>query len=112
MLWGSPKRGGLPFARHADDARQHARAGRAAPARPSACTMHVRHQALIDVSSYPAETEVPSFKRRVKCGKCGGKGNKIDVHPNWKEQPDVPMKLDYRFSSLVINGTSRKLKGC
>ena len=24
-----------------------------------------RHQALIDVSSYPAETEVPSFKRRA-----------------------------------------------
>ena len=30
-----------------------------------------RHQALIDVSSYPVETEVPWFKRRVKCGKCG-----------------------------------------
>jgi hypothetical protein len=29
MLWGSPKRGGLPFARHADDARECARAGRA-----------------------------------------------------------------------------------
>jgi hypothetical protein len=32
-----------------------------------------RHQALIDVSSYPAETEVPWFKSQVKCGKCGGK---------------------------------------
>ena len=31
-----------------------------------------RHQALIDVSSYPAETEVPWFKSRVKCGKCNG----------------------------------------
>ena len=41
-----------------------------------------RHQALIDVSSYPAETEVPRFKSRVKCGKCGGHGNKIDVRPN------------------------------
>ena len=30
-----------------------------------------RHQALIDVSSYPAETEVPSFGRRVVCAKCG-----------------------------------------
>jgi len=28
---------------------------------------------LIDVSSYPADTEVPSFQRRAKCGKCGGK---------------------------------------
>ena len=46
-----------------------------------------RHQALIDASSYPAETEVPWFKSRVKCGKCSGRGNKIDVRPNWKEQP-------------------------
>ena len=30
-----------------------------------------RHQALIDVSSYPAETEAPSFRRRVVCAKCG-----------------------------------------
>jgi hypothetical protein len=28
---------------------------------------------LIDVSSYPADTEVPSFQRRAKCSKCGGK---------------------------------------
>jgi hypothetical protein len=46
-----------------------------------------RHVALIDVSSYPAETEAPSFRPRVVCTKCGGRGNKIDVRPNWKEQP-------------------------
>jgi hypothetical protein len=46
-----------------------------------------RHVALIDVSKYPAETEVPSFRTRVICAKCGGRGNKIDVRPNWKEQP-------------------------
>jgi hypothetical protein len=46
-----------------------------------------RHQALIDVSSYPAETEVPYFRSRVVCAKCGGRGHKIDVRPNWKEQP-------------------------
>jgi len=40
---------------------------------------------LIDVSSYPDETEVPSFRRRAKCGKCGGRD--VDVRPNWKEQP-------------------------
>ena len=51
-----------------------------------------RHQALIDVSSYPAETEVPC---RVKCGKCRGRSNKIDVRPNWKEQPVLPTKLRY-----------------
>jgi hypothetical protein len=45
-----------------------------------------RHTALIDVSSYPAETEVPSFRPRVVCAKCGSRGNKIDVRPNWKEQ--------------------------
>ena len=22
-----------------------------------------------------------------ECGKCGSRGNKIDVRPNWKEQP-------------------------
>ena len=51
-----------------------------------------RHTALIDVSSCPAETEVPSFKSRVVCSKCGGHGNKIDVRPNWKEQPVLPTK--------------------
>src|SRR5262245_50781833 len=44
-----------------------------------------RQQALIDVWKYPDETEVPSFRRRVKCGKCGGRD--VDVRPNWKEQP-------------------------
>jgi hypothetical protein len=38
-----------------------------------------RHTALIDLSSYQAETEVPSFGRRAKCGK------RVDVRPNWKE---------------------------
>ena len=37
-----------------------------------------RHTALIDVFSYPAETEIPYFKSRVVCAKCGGRGNKID----------------------------------
>jgi hypothetical protein len=30
-----------------------------------------RHQALIDVSSYPGDTPVPWFGTKVKCGKCG-----------------------------------------
>jgi hypothetical protein len=38
------------------------------------------------VSGYPAETEGLSFRPRVVCAKCGGRGNKIDVRPNWKEQ--------------------------
>jgi len=52
-----------------------------------------RHQALIDVSSYLLDTEVPSFQRRAKCCKCGGK--RVDVRPNWKEQPFMPTKLRY-----------------
>jgi hypothetical protein len=46
-----------------------------------------RHEGLIDVSSYPAETEVPYFSRHVVCAKCGARGRHIDVWPNWKEQP-------------------------
>jgi hypothetical protein len=53
------------------------------------CLNHAcRHDALLDVSSYPADTEIPSFRRRMKCGKCGGKN--VDVRPNWKEQPTGP----------------------
>jgi hypothetical protein len=46
-----------------------------------------RQTALIDVFSYATDTEVPWFRSRVVCAKCGGRGNKIDVRPNWKEQP-------------------------
>ena len=49
-----------------------------------------RHQAVIDVSSYPSETEVPWFRSKVTCAKCGARGNKIDVRPNWKEKPGSP----------------------
>jgi hypothetical protein len=51
----------------------------------SALSDACRHVALIDVSNYPAETEAPSFGRRVVCAKCGSRGNKIDVRPNCKE---------------------------
>jgi hypothetical protein len=43
--------------------------------------------ALIEVWSYSPETEIPYFKSWVVCAKCGARGNKIDVRPNWKEQP-------------------------
>ena len=46
-----------------------------------------RHQAVIEVWSYPANTEIAYFRRRVVCAKCGARGNKIDVRPNWKEAP-------------------------
>jgi hypothetical protein len=49
-----------------------------------------RYTALIEVWSYPAETEIPYFRSRVVCAKCGSRGNKIDVRPSWKEQPTQP----------------------
>jgi hypothetical protein len=45
-----------------------------------------RHQGLVDVSGYPADTDtVVPISSEV--AKCGARGNKIDVRPNWKEQP-------------------------
>jgi hypothetical protein len=49
-----------------------------------------RHQAIIDVSSYPGDTPAPWFRSKVKCAKCGGRWPKIDVRPNWKEQSGMP----------------------
>jgi hypothetical protein len=46
-----------------------------------------RHQALIDVSKYPGDTPVPWFGGKVVCAKCGARGRRIDVRPNWKEAP-------------------------
>jgi predicted DNA-binding ribbon-helix-helix protein len=44
-----------------------------------------RHTALIDVSGYPAETEVASFAG-ILCSKCGGK--RMSVRPNWRDRPE------------------------
>jgi hypothetical protein len=49
-----------------------------------------RHQGLIDVSTYPDDTEVPSFASKVVCAKCGARVGHIDVRANWKEQPPRP----------------------
>ena len=49
-----------------------------------------RHQAVSDVSSYPGDTLVPWFRSKVKCANCGARNNRIDVRPNWKEQPGMP----------------------
>jgi hypothetical protein len=52
-----------------------------------------RHQALIDVLSYPGDTEVPRFAGKVVCAKCGARGRRIDVRPNEgdarKSLPDI-----------------------
>ena len=39
------------------------------------------------VSKIDSERERRRFRSRVVCAKCGSRGNKIDVRPNWKEQP-------------------------
>ena len=49
-----------------------------------------RHQAVIDVSSYPGDMLVPWFRSKVKCAKCGARGHKIGVRPHWKEKPGMP----------------------
>ncbi len=49
-----------------------------------------RHQAVIDVSSYPGDTLVPWFRSKVKCAKCGARNSRIDVRPNWKEKAGMP----------------------
>lgn len=43
------------------------------------------HSTLFDVSHYDADIEIPSFTPRMRCSQCAGK--RIDVRPNWKEQP-------------------------
>jgi hypothetical protein len=47
----------------------------------------------LDVSAWPAETAIPSFRPRMVCAKCGAKDRNIDVRPNWKEQPTQPTRL-------------------
>jgi hypothetical protein len=44
-----------------------------------------RHTALINVSKYAAEVEVPRFCLRVKCGECGSRN--IDVRPKTNLAP-------------------------
>jgi hypothetical protein len=43
------------------------------------------HSTLFDVSHYDDDLEIPSFTLRMRCSQCAGK--RIDVRPNWKEQP-------------------------
>jgi hypothetical protein len=52
--------------------------------RPSCCLNDAcGHQALIDVSSYPGETEVPWFSRKIVRNKCGARGRHVDVTCFW-----------------------------
>jgi hypothetical protein len=60
-----------------------------------------RHQAIIDVSSYPGDIPVPWFRFKVKCAKCGARHSKIDVRPNWKEASPA---TDSRRRSAMPSG--------
>jgi hypothetical protein len=53
------------------------------------CLNHAcRHETVISADDYADDIEVPSFRPRMKCSKCGGRN--VDVRPNWKEQPTRP----------------------
>jgi len=43
-----------------------------------------RHQVVFSADDYPDDVPMPSFRARMKCSGCGGKG--VDVQPNWTEQ--------------------------
>jgi hypothetical protein len=67
-----------------------------------------RHQALIDVSSYPADTPVPWFGGKVVCAKCGARGRHIDVRPNWKEKPGLDRAAGRRVNQIKMNGPTTR----
>ena len=67
-----------------------------------------RHQATIEVRSYPADTKIAYFRRRVACAKCGARGNRLDVRPNWKEASRSPRFLRWnRTKSSIVFPTLR-----
>ena len=43
----------------------------------------------------PNKSNVGSVLPVRKPAACGARGNRIDVRPNWKEQPVMPTKLRY-----------------
>ena len=55
--------------------------------------LRCQHEALVDVSNNSADTTVPSFIPRMRCSQCGGK--RVDVRPNWKDQPVSPVRRRY-----------------
>jgi hypothetical protein len=42
------------------------------------------HQAVLDVSSYPGDLPVASFRGRVVCSRCGSRD--VDVRPDWTQR--------------------------
>jgi hypothetical protein len=59
-----------------------------------------RNRAVIDVSKYPGDTLVRWFAGKVMCAKCGARGRRIDVQPNWNEREGRP---DNRWAGVMLN---------
>jgi hypothetical protein len=72
-----------------------------------------RHQAIIDVSSYPGNTPVPWFQSKVKCGKCGAHGRRIDVRPNCKRAAETRglAELSRHSRGLTLFGPHEQSSG-
>jgi hypothetical protein len=65
-----------------------------------------RHVALIDLWSYPGETEIQYFKSRVVCAKCGSRGNNIDVQPIGKSSHREAFGVCGSDSQVSPNGAT------
>jgi hypothetical protein len=63
--------------------------------------LRCQHEGLIDVTSYWADTTVPSFIPRMKCTQCGGK--RVDVRPQLRTLPMLPS---------VIGGPGKSMLQC
>src|SRR5690348_14008592 len=80
--------------RPADGPRQYAQARRASPDRllPQGRVSASSGDRCVELLRRHASPVVPV---QMKCAKCGARGNRIDVTPNWKEALGT---LDDRFS--------------
>jgi hypothetical protein len=52
-----------------------------------------RHEITFSADDYASEIEMSWFRSRMICARCGDR--RLDVRPNWKEQPTKPTKLRY-----------------
>jgi hypothetical protein len=43
-----------------------------------------RHEGVLDVQRWPADTPVPDVGLKLRCSACGGRD--IDTRPNWLER--------------------------
>jgi len=48
-----------------------------------------RHEGVLDVQRWPADTPVPDIGLKLRCSACGGRD--IDTRPNWSEQGERRM---------------------